>query len=68
MQVGKNLKFNKSAKCYKAVEVGNFIAINYVFCLKISKINKSAGWSKGLVVGKFKTFNILGSIRFAGTS
>ena len=36
---------------------GNFITINYGFSLKISKCNKSAGWNKGVQVGKLQKFN-----------
>ena len=31
--------------------------MNYGFSLKISKFNKSAGWNKGVQVGKFLKFN-----------
>ena len=36
---------------------GKFITMNYGFCLQISKLNKSAGWNKGVQVGKFQKFN-----------
>ena len=32
---------------------GNFITIDYGFCLKISKINKHASWNKDAQVGNF---------------
>ena len=35
----------------------NFITTNPSFCLKISKSNKSAGWNKGMHVGKFLKFD-----------
>ena len=35
----------------------NSITINYNFCFKISKFNKSAGWNKDMQVGKFLKFN-----------
>ena len=31
--------------------------MNYGFSLKISKFNKSAGWNRGVQVGKFLKFN-----------